>query len=1024
MWQDLYKGLVVDSETLGLAPSGMHQFAQLDLETDKLTEWWLEPHRVESYGGPFQDRAGIRQGSQKVLKTNYQNWQGPLAEEYGLAPGESLADKAPWIQRQLDSGAWDHLKGQTRSQRQVQLAGLAAKVQVLGANPRDFWAQWAKQAQDRTVWIANAPFESSVQGAMMLGARDHGALGRFKAGFETQTRGPAQLFVTGVETQKARATAQVSGDWRGVWRAYLNGSKGPGTKVRDIQDVIRAMTSYGNSLGIINQPRAYQGTQMDLVGRLYAALDNSEAWSLREAHAAGEDTVWEKTVLREVLEGTWALQQVDENTPEAEALVSNPQSAYHRTRRFLQSRDQLMPLLEAESAAERLERAAWDLRTHGKSRITTGRTLGTDMEIGTYGGGTAEIHTVDMHYRDVTNLHQVGQQLAREGYDPQMLSSLVGRATENFDAGISPERLTEQVTERVRARMDRPFATATLAQSWQGLWEAPAKTVELASPRMPRAATAVKEAPGGRAGMVMAAGAVAITALGLMSSEARGKEQPATLLSPTYYDWLGNNEMKAQAEPAPVPRKGPHRRLPDDREAQIETRSRRWGEPTPYTWDGMSHGWYGQGRGQRTDFGSPYQGPTVSNQVIMDSDYRRRREDWMLSRSGVRRFSAQDRDFWTPFFQWKAKLPDLQKGSEFIYGGTPAGNYSSLQGDNLRELELNDGNWVVSAEDADTLKIRRAGFVSALKYYMGAGAEYSIRVVGADSPEIQHGEKAGQPWGRRATEMARDMIEEAKSVKLVYDPDSSSYGRTVGTLILDDKNYSQELVKRGAAGFLPYGKERNSMIRWDGMKAAEDRARRAGKGMWSTPYFQTIRQFDPENKVTFHSYVHEQRTAGSLWLATAHEVALQSQAAGRVIPGAGQAQLDASMGFNYKNADKLTKDGDMVRPGRMSVTASNPSGPILEQARRIGGYNSQRARSRVRSSTMSAPSYGNLAGYQQVDDTGTGTDPFSRRQAEAYRKYEAAKKNREWRKERMANDENAALNLLYAQHTNHHRMGS
>ena len=69
----------------------------------------------------------------------------------------------------------------------------------------------------------------------------------------------------------------------------------------------------------------------------------------------------------------------------------------------------------------------------------------------------------------------------------------------------------------------------------------------------------------------------------------------------------------------------------------------------------------------------------------------------------------------------------------------------------------------------------------------------SVRILGIDTPEVQHLEHQlpyDQPFGREAAGFLRGCLAVAEKVELLRSGSADKYGRTLGYLFLDGKNYS------------------------------------------------------------------------------------------------------------------------------------------------------------------------------------------------------------------------------------------
>jgi endonuclease YncB( thermonuclease family) len=93
----------------------------------------------------------------------------------------------------------------------------------------------------------------------------------------------------------------------------------------------------------------------------------------------------------------------------------------------------------------------------------------------------------------------------------------------------------------------------------------------------------------------------------------------------------------------------------------------------------------------------------------------------------------------------------------------------------------------ITVDDGDTVSIR-----------WGADDVEIIRILGIDTPETRHDEHSiplDQPFGREARAFARGAFAVATDVKLVRADKLDPYDRTLGYLILDDKNYSVLVIR-------------------------------------------------------------------------------------------------------------------------------------------------------------------------------------------------------------------------------------
>ena len=121
--------------------------------------------------------------------------------------------------------------------------------------------------------------------------------------------------------------------------------------------------------------------------------------------------------------------------------------------------------------------------------------------------------------------------------------------------------------------------------------------------------------------------------------------------------------------------------------------------------------------------------------------------------------------------------------------------------------------------DGDTIRVRVQG------------KEYTVRLIGVDTPETVHPTKAVQHFGAEASAYTKAALE-AKTVTLEADPTGDTrdrYGRWLRYVHLDGENFNARLIREG------YG---HAIRRFRySLKAQfirlEDSARKAGRGLWS-----------------------------------------------------------------------------------------------------------------------------------------------------------------------------------------------
>jgi micrococcal nuclease len=249
-----------------------------------------------------------------------------------------------------------------------------------------------------------------------------------------------------------------------------------------------------------------------------------------------------------------------------------------------------------------------------------------------------------------------------------------------------------------------------------------------------------------------------------------------------------------------------------------------------------------------TDFGSPYQGMGYSSSVLEDHNLRRERQNYINRQFMLRHFSEEG-DIGLFFKKHIDSAFRKQYGfsieqPSLVTMGNPVNpeRYSSLKGKNLIEYSIDPTQ--ITVEDADTITVNRdGGIIDPLNKFMGTTGQAKFRLAGIDAPETAHEYRAAQPYAEAAKRIAQELLANAKEVKVVTEPGDMTYGRQVGVVYVDGKNLNLELLKRGAAAYLPYkGKGKQPIYDQKAFEIAEEQAYEAKKGMWSEAYFQAYKE--------------------------------------------------------------------------------------------------------------------------------------------------------------------------------------
>lgn len=117
------------------------------------------------------------------------------------------------------------------------------------------------------------------------------------------------------------------------------------------------------------------------------------------------------------------------------------------------------------------------------------------------------------------------------------------------------------------------------------------------------------------------------------------------------------------------------------------------------------------------------------------------------------------------------------------------------------------------------------------------GKEERVRLLLVDTPETKDPDKPVQPFGPEATEFAEKTLS-GKEVRLEFDgPERDKYDRLLVYLWVGDKIFNQMLLEEGLARIAyvydpPYKY-------YDAFVAAQERAKKEKKGIWSIPEYVT-----------------------------------------------------------------------------------------------------------------------------------------------------------------------------------------
>lgn len=169
---------------------------------------------------------------------------------------------------------------------------------------------------------------------------------------------------------------------------------------------------------------------------------------------------------------------------------------------------------------------------------------------------------------------------------------------------------------------------------------------------------------------------------------------------------------------------------------------------------------------------------------------------------------------------WPATVLDRITGTLGDYAGRPDASWRKAT-DKIEEMgaaregqptpEFGLTGRVVRVADGDTISILDKN-----------NTQYKIRLHGIDTPERD------QAYGKAAWHALSDLVAGRTVGIVVLGKDT--YGRTDGTVYLDDANINLAMVAGGHAWWYRYYAPDNRLL-----EVTEQQARDAGKGLWANP---------------------------------------------------------------------------------------------------------------------------------------------------------------------------------------------
>ena len=377
---------------------------------------------------------------------------------------------------------------------------------------------------------------------------------------------------------------------------------------------------------------------------------------------------------------------------------------------------------------------------------------------------------------------------------------------------------------------------------------------------------------------------------GLSALERFQQPERSSYLIPSYSDWF---ESQAQMFGS----------------SEAFTKAMR--EKTGYIEGMQESGMSSMLRKMNSDFGSPYTGSGYSDYTLEYNEVLRQRQRKLRYAYSQRHleFDGDIRNLIGRFISNTFKPPEFsnQNNTQLLLSETSLGasKYTKLRGRDLTKITLSN-NYNMTVEDADTITVKRNFGSGGMKSFFSGrknSQSMSIRLAGIDSPEIAHQNRGAQPYAEAAKRIAQDMISKAKNVEVVFDNKDATYGRRVGVVYADGVNVNLELIKRGAAAYLPYRSKQNRPI-YDQkeFELAEERAYKSKRGMWRTDYFRSYKQIAQASgqTVTFNTLVNTKKVADSSSLMTMYSAMKTAENFGMQATVSQMAIADASNSLSEK----------------------------------------------------------------------------------------------------------------------------
>jgi endonuclease YncB( thermonuclease family) len=142
--------------------------------------------------------------------------------------------------------------------------------------------------------------------------------------------------------------------------------------------------------------------------------------------------------------------------------------------------------------------------------------------------------------------------------------------------------------------------------------------------------------------------------------------------------------------------------------------------------------------------------------------------------------------------------------------------------------------WIAAPASAETVQVRRALDGDSLLLT----DDRQVRLIGINAPEMGHDGKPEQPLARAARTLLANLAGGQRVALEVEAEPRDRYGRVLAHVRLPDgRNVAEVLLRHGLVWLVAIPPNVRELAR---LKAAEDEARLAGRGVWNEPTFRPI----------------------------------------------------------------------------------------------------------------------------------------------------------------------------------------